>query len=267
MVPVVFVKWGGSVITDKTRPKTPRTDVIARLADELRELVQDYAILLGHGSGSFGHWAAREYEHLRDSNPREYVSRVHAVAAQLNQIVVDVLSERGVPALQFPPSAIVFSRNDHPSRLCLGTLKEVLGAGFVPVTYGDAVPDGRLGGAIFSTERVFFTFNNSLKPKRIVLITDVDGVFTDDPLKNPDAEIIPRITPDNFDDVREALGGARGIDVTGGMLSKVETMLALVQTSPWLDSVIITSPAPGNMFRAVRGEHVGTIISASRSSR
>jgi len=256
----VFVKWGGSIITDKSKPLTPDIGRISALADELAPLLGDYAVLLGHGSGSFGHWAAKAYEHMKLSDPRQYAANVHAVAARLNQIVVEQLVERGLPAFQFPPSAIIFSRDDRVSRLCVGALGDVIKSGFLPVTYGDAVPDEKRGGAIFSTERVFFALNGPLKPRRIVLVTSVDGVYTSDPFVDPDAERIPEITPANFPEVRDALGGSHGIDVTGGMLSKVETMLALVQTSPWLESVVITSAAAGNMAKAVRGERVGTVI-------
>lgn len=258
---VIFVKWGGAVITNKSGVKEPKVGIIRRLGRELRPLLDEYSILLGHGSGSFGHWAAVEYADLKRTNPALYAAKVHTVAAELNQIVVNELVSLGIPAISFPPSAIVYSRNDHPSRLCLGALTEVLRTGkYLPVTYGDAVADGDLGAAIYSTERVFFTLNPVFKPKRIVLVTSVDGVYTADPLKHENAERIPEITPDNFDEVRGAFGDPEGPDVTGGMLSKVETMLALVKTSPWLEEVIITSSEPGKMAAAIRGERVGTVI-------
>ncbi len=257
---LIFVKWGGSVITDKRAVRSPKLDVIHRLGSEMKPLMGDYRILLGHGSGSFGHWAAREYEAIKRSDPKLYAAKVHSVAAELNAIVVNALLDLDIPSFSYPPSAIVFSRDDNPSRLCVGALQDALSFGYLPVTYGDAVPDHPRGGAIYSTERVFFTLNPVLKPARIVLVTSVNGVYTADPLADPRAEHIPEVTPDNFEDVRGALGGGYGVDVTGGMLSKVETMLALVQTSPWLESVVITSAEPGNLSRAVRGEPVGTVI-------
>jgi isopentenyl phosphate kinase len=260
MRPLVFVKWGGSIITDKSAVKKPRIDVIRRLGEELRTALPEYNILLGHGSGSFGHWAAKSAESLKDKNPKQYAAYVHSVAAELNHIVVSELVNLGIPAFHVPPSAIIFSKDDYPTRLCTGALREMLRNGYLPVTYGDAVPDGVRGGTIFSTERVFYTLNPILKPKRIVLISDVNGVYTADPHDDPNAKIIPEITPKNFEEIRDALGGSKTVDVTGGMLAKVETMLATVRTSPWLESVVITSAEPGSMLRAIRGEHVGTII-------
>ncbi len=258
----VFLKLGGSVLTDKSTPKTPRIEVIQCLANQITAALDsvDLELLLGHGSGSYGHWAAKEYAPLKRTDPKMYVSKVHAVAAELNHIVVSALVDAGVRAIHYPPSAVIFARDGVPSRLCLGALTEMIEQGFVPVTYGDAVPDAVRGGAIFSTERVFLTLNPVLKPRRILLVSDVNGVYTSDPHDDPNAEHIPEITPENFPDVREALGGAKGFDVTGGMLAKVESMLQLVQTSPWVDEVQLLSANDDNLLRALRGEHVGTVI-------
>ncbi|MBN1319078.1 MAG: hypothetical protein JXA42_26580, partial [Anaerolineales bacterium] len=59
---VLFLKLGGSLITDKTRRETPRFDVIKWLAAEVREALDrrpDLKLVIGHGSGSFGHFAAK----------------------------------------------------------------------------------------------------------------------------------------------------------------------------------------------------------------
>jgi isopentenyl phosphate kinase len=68
---LVFCKLGGSVITDKLRPSTPRGGAIARLAAEVagaRAQRPGMRVLLGHGSGSFGHVVARAY-HVREGIP------------------------------------------------------------------------------------------------------------------------------------------------------------------------------------------------------
>jgi isopentenyl phosphate kinase (EC 2.7.4.-) len=58
-----FLKLGGSLITDKTRENAPRLDVIRRLAREISGALATAPpkLVLGHGSGSFGHAAARKY--------------------------------------------------------------------------------------------------------------------------------------------------------------------------------------------------------------
>jgi len=61
---LVFCKLGGSIITDKRHTSTARPDVIERLAREIAQAVKDrpaLRLLLGHGSGSFGHVVAKKY--------------------------------------------------------------------------------------------------------------------------------------------------------------------------------------------------------------
>ncbi|MFN2297565.1 MAG: uridylate kinase, partial [Anaerolineales bacterium] len=60
----VFLKLGGSLITEKGRARTARPDVLRRLADEIaqaRNASPDLQIVLGHGSGSFGHTVAQQF--------------------------------------------------------------------------------------------------------------------------------------------------------------------------------------------------------------
>ena len=61
---MLFLKLGGSLITDKHTPRTPRPDVLARLMQEITEARAarpGMRIVLGHGSGSFGHVEAKRY--------------------------------------------------------------------------------------------------------------------------------------------------------------------------------------------------------------
>ncbi|TET53786.1 MAG: uridylate kinase, partial [Anaerolineales bacterium] len=109
--PTLFVKLGGSLITDKSSPSTARPEVIERIAAETREALDSdpgLRLLLGHGSGSFGHWAAKPYStrqgvHTPDGW-RGY-AQVAAAAAKLNGIVTATFLAAGVPVLSFQPSA------------------------------------------------------------------------------------------------------------------------------------------------------------------
>ena len=60
-IDTIFLKLGGSLITDKTQVETVRADVLTRLAAEIAQARRENTALrlvLGHGSGSFGHVAA-----------------------------------------------------------------------------------------------------------------------------------------------------------------------------------------------------------------
>src|SRR5687767_805348 len=65
MKELVFLKLGGSLITDKTRPYTPLLDMMDDLALQIATTLQtrsNLRLVIGHGAGSFGHVAASEYK-------------------------------------------------------------------------------------------------------------------------------------------------------------------------------------------------------------
>jgi len=91
----------------------------------------------------------------------------------------------------------------------------------------------------------------------------VNGVFEKDPLVDPSARAVPEISASNWREVRAALGGSHAADVTGGMLAKVEEMVALVREFPGLAVRIISGERQGALETAL-GEPMsatgGTVI-------
>src|SRR5439155_26498581 len=112
---LTFVKLGGSVITDKTGQEAPDLATIRRLAGELRDALAaapGLRLILGHGSGSFGHtYAARYGIHHGIAPGGDWLgfALTAAAALRLNRIVVDELLAAGVPALSLQPSATLVS--------------------------------------------------------------------------------------------------------------------------------------------------------------
>ena len=132
-----------------------------------------------------------------------------------------------------------------------------LDAGLVPVIYGDVAFDSEIGGTIISTEEVMMALADALKPSWLLLAGEVPGVL------DLQGEVIGEITAANFEDFQAALGGSRGTDVTGGMTSKVQSMLALVAQQPAL-AIRILSGLEDGLIEAVLSAPdlaVGTRIS------
>jgi isopentenyl phosphate kinase len=65
--------------------------------------------------------------------------------------------------------------------------------------------------------------------------------------------VIPRITPDTLSQSQRAIGGSRGTDVTGGMLTKVSDMVALVQARPQLTIHILDGLTEGVLRQTLLG--------------
>jgi isopentenyl phosphate kinase len=74
--------------------------------------------------------------------------------------------------------------------------------------------------------------------------------------------LLREITPANFPQIESRLRGSHGYDVTGGMLSKVKSMLALVQQEPTITAHIISAMREGMIARALVEEDFaeGTLI-------
>ena len=114
-----------------------------------------------------------------------------------------------------------------------------------------------------STEEIVIGDNDSLAAivasstgaDLLILLSDIDGLYTDDPHRNPNARLIPTvsaITPDIL-----ALGKGRGSDLgTGGMATKLRA--ADVATGAGCDMVIASGNDPAVLYDIVQGKQVGT---------
>jgi isopentenyl phosphate kinase len=268
MPSLVFLKLGGSLITDKSQPYVPRLDKIDELCSQIARFI--YAsngidapqtqLLLGHGSGSFGHTAARKHGTRLGIQGQEGwrgFAEVHLQASALNHYVMEALHKAGVSALPFPPSASLLTREHEVLTWDVTPIQRALSASLLPVIYGDVVFDESLGGTIFSTEDLFEHLAMELRPSRILLAGLEAGVWEAFPARN---KIVDKISPETYKDIKSGVGRATGADVTGGMQSKVEQMLRLVERIPGLEAVIFSAEPVGALFRSLNGESLGTKI-------
>lgn len=269
MTELLFVKLGGSVITDKSEPSTARLATIERLAGEIvlgLDARPELRLVLGHGSGSFGHVVAQQYgtrSGVTGYRAWRGFAKVAAAAAQLNRIVADTLLAAGVPVWSLQPSASAQCRHGELQSLRWRPMQEALAHGLVPLVYGDVALDESRGGTIISTEQIFAFLARKLRPARLILVSAVDGVFEGDPLEEDGGRRIPEISPDNWSALRAKVGGSHAPDVTGGMLSKVEEMLNLVVAMPDLTVHILSGHRPGALEDAIKvapGADSGTRI-------
>jgi isopentenyl phosphate kinase len=128
---------------------------------------------------------------------------------------------------------------------------EALARDLVPLLYGDVALDEVQGATIVSTEQILAYLARKLRPARMLLVGQVNGVFAADPVRAPLAEPVPRITSANWEGIREMLSGSHATDVTGGMLAKVEAMVDLVQDLPGLTVNILSGGQPGALEAAL----------------
>ncbi len=258
---MIFLKLGGSLITDKNRPETARTEVLDRLAREIADGMRAnprMQLLLGHGSGSFGHHAATRYgTHQGATNHEDWLgfAEVWRVANRLNRLVIDALCGAGLPAMSFPPSASGITAAGELTDLSTEPVERALAAGVLPVVAGDVAFDRRRGSTIVSTERVFGYLAPRLRPTRLLFAGVDAGVFADFPANT---RLYPVLNEAEL--AHSTVSGSAATDVTGGMADKVRQAMALAHLLPGLEVRIFSGEVPGTVARALAGEPVGTLV-------
>lgn len=261
---LVFLKLGGSLLTDKTLVEAVRADVLQRIATEIaaaREARPDLELVLGHGSGSFGHAAAAKYQTQHGAqSPQQWAGfcEVSDAAARLNRTICAALLEAGLPVLALQPSASAICQDGKLQEMATSPVSAALAAGVTPLVYGDVAFDSVRGATIISTEAVFSYLAQQLRPAWLLLAGNTAGVL------DGAGKVIPHITPQNFDEIADVLGGSAGTDVTGGMDSKVRDMLSLARQHPGLSIRIFSGLEAGRLRDALLApqQPAGTLITS-----
>ncbi|MCB0131193.1 MAG: isopentenyl phosphate kinase family protein [Caldilineaceae bacterium] len=252
-----LLKLGGSLITDKRQPETARTAVMRRLAQEIaaaRSRQPQLELVIGHGSGSFGHVVGKRYgTRAGVATPEQWFgfAATADAAARLNRLLIAALLEAGVPAWTIQPGAFMQCADGEIVRGSADMVQTALARGLTPVVHGDVMLDSIRGGTIASTEEVFARLARQLQPQRVILLGEVDGIFTADPQLEPQAQRIAAISPATFDAMRASLGGSHGVDVTGGMSAKVAQAMGMLHANPGLEIIVCSGLIENNLLAAL----------------
>ena len=260
---LIFLKLGGSLITDKPTPRTARVELIESICLEIARVKMENPTLrmvLGHGSGSFGHYSGKKYQTragVSTLDDWKGFAEVWHDAASLNYLVMNALNKANLPAVAFPPSSSVFSTDRKITSWDLSPIKSALDNNLLPVVYGDVVFDTRIGGTILSTEDLFIHLALELRPHKILLAGLDQGVWED----YPDCtNLVKIITPDSYPDLMPKIDSSEAPDVTGGMKDKVEQMLGLTSQISDLEVYLFSGMESGNIKKILDGNNTGTLL-------
>lgn len=95
----------------------------------------------------------------------------------------------------------------------------------------------------------------SVQADLLILLSDIDGLYTADPRKDPNAQLIHRVTELN-DSIRALAGASGSSQGTGGMITKLQA--ADICMNCGCDMVIANGADPDNLYAILSGEIVGT---------
>lgn len=248
----MLVKLGGSVITDKTRYRTFREDVLGRLVGEIASAGRE--VILVHGAGSFGHVVAAQHQlqhGYRDDSQIAGAAKVMEDVRELDLNVIRVLNAGGVPSVSLPPSAVALLKGGKLEDLDVAAFRRYLELGMCPVTFGDVALDRERRFGICSGDQLMERLAREFRPERVIFCADVDGVYTADPAGDPDATLIGTVDRRTLDALPRT---QRCADVTGSIFGKLETMMRIAAWGG--DAIVLNGHAPGRLEAALKGETV-----------
>ncbi len=249
----VVIKVGTRLLTHATGKLN--LGYMERLARELADLRNRGHEVILVSSGSIGAGRGR----LNITHGITSIPEKQAVAAVgqgiLVQIYEKLFSEYGLIVGQ-----ILLTRTDLMSRRryinACNTVLTLLKMGVIPViNENDSV----------SVEEIKFGDNDRLSAlvaglsdaHLLVLLTDVDGLYTSNPRKNPDARLIPEVHKID-DQIWAAAEKSHDELATGGMVTKLQA--AEIASNSGVAMYITNGSDPGVVSKIIEGEHAGTFF-------
>lgn len=258
----VILKIGGSAITDKTGELAAKTEIINRLAEEIKRADLDNLIVV-HGGGSFGHPTAAKYGikdgYKEDPTQKLGFAETHHVMTVLNGLVMDALIWHEIPAVSVAPSSCMVTDKGKVKFFDETVFQAMAKMIFTPVMYGDAVLDEKLGFTVLSGDQLVTYLALKYKAEKIVVGVDTDGLFDCDPKTNPNAKPFKKLNLNELKELQPKLGKAAGTDVTGGMAGKIAELIPAVEAG--IPVTITGATKALSIYRALTDQSVlGTVI-------
>lgn len=198
-------------------------------------------------------------------NDRPKAIPLKQAAASIGQSKLIQLYERSFRDFHIKVAQILLTRDDMAERRRFlnsrNTLLTLLAYGVIPVINENdtvAIDEIRFG----DNDLLSGLVTNLVDADILMILSDINGLFTADPAINPGATLIP--TVEEIDRHIESIAGnSKSIEGTGGMLSKVETAKKVVEYG--IPVIIMNGNKPALMEKALEGFDVGTVFLPRKS--
>ncbi|HOP74004.1 MAG TPA: glutamate 5-kinase [Bacillota bacterium] len=254
----IVVKVGTSTLTHSTgKLNFNRLEQLVRQLSDLRNQGKEVVLVtsgaVGAGMGRLG----------LTKRPASIVER-QALAAigqgLLMQIYEKLFAEYGQVVAQ-----VLLTRSDVSERQrylnARNTLLALLNYQVIPIiNENDTVATEEL--KIGENDALSALVTGLIDGELLVLLSDIDGLYTSDPKQNPDAELIPCV-PEITPEIRQMAGGAGSSFGTGGMITKLNA--AQMATSAGAMMVLMNGKDPSKLQQLFEGKPVGTVFLSKHS--
>ena len=174
---MILIKLGGSIITNKEKPLSPRKKTIDNILKEIGKIKEP--VIIVHGGGSYGHYWSVKYDmHTKPAKTTpKGVAIVKNSMVELNKIILDSAVKNKVNSYCLPPTD--FMKGNKSIRSKILTINDIAKSGLTPITFGDALWYGQKKSYILSGDVIMTTIAKVLKPRLSLFVLNVDGVYSD----------------------------------------------------------------------------------------
>lgn len=221
----IVISIGGSLLT-----KELAYEHFSKYAEVIKNLAKKHKIVVVCGGGK----PAREFRDIAKNASREEQDFIGIMATHLNAAALSSVIGKDAYLIKWKPL-----------KDALKELKKVFGK---KIAVGGGYDVGT------STDYDAAIFAKTIKSDLIINATNVDGVYSDDPKKNPNAKKFDTLTYQEFIKIISKLeqipGEYRLFDLKGAkLLKEIKAKL-----------VIIDGSNPEEIVNAVEGNHNGTVV-------
>ncbi|GKS67152.1 acetylglutamate kinase [Nitrosarchaeum sp.] len=249
---MILIKLGGSIITDKEKPLSPRKKDVENIAKNLKKINEP--IIIVHGGGSFGHYWSVKYDmHTKPKKNDMYgVAIVKNSMIDLNKIVLDAFVKNKLTPYSLPPTD--FMSGSKPVIKKVKEIAKIAKSGLIPITYGDALWYGNKKTYILSGDKIMTHLAKILKPRLVIFALNEDGLYSD--LKT--RKLIHELKGEN-PKISE-----NKMDVTGGMTRKIDEAIIIAKSG--MNVFFVNGNRPERIVKAVKNrKYEGTLFRGKRN--
>ena len=253
----IVIKLGTSTLAHKTgklniRRMTDLVRVISDLHNSGREIIMVSSGAVGLGAGKLG-----LPEKPKDTKTKQAVAAIGQ--CELMHVYDDMFAKYSVTVAQILLTKTIINNANHCENF-MNTVEKLVNMDVIPiVNENDTIAIDELELEIGENDSLSALVAELAKADLLLILSDIDALYDDDPRTNPDAKPIPlveEITPEI-----EAMAGGAGTSLgTGGMSTKITA--AKIATNAGIDMVIMNGRDPEKLYDLFEDEEIGTLFKA-----
>ncbi|MDD6728513.1 MAG: glutamate 5-kinase [Eubacteriales bacterium] len=250
----IVVKVGTSTLTHATG----KTNIarIAKLVSVLSDLKNEGHEIVLVSSGAVGIGASKLGFSARPDTTKGLQASAAVGQCELMFLYDKLFSEYGVVVSQLLFTADTLANPNEKGHL-LDTFNQLLDYGALPIVNEN---DSVYVEELLNGDNDCLSANVAalIDADMLIMLTDTDGLYNDNPKKNPDAELISQV--DCIDESIYSIAGGAGEKGTGGFLTKIKA--ADIATSAGISTIVMNGEKPTAIYKVLSGESIGTYFKA-----